>query len=93
MAPSSPVARTSEGCAHLSSLAQVVLELSQVLAVVPCPSRMNPSDKYIQVLTTAGHELWFMGFVSYEKAVKNMTEALQQRPPATAGSGISPTTI
>ncbi|CAA6668825.1 unnamed protein product [Spirodela intermedia] len=62
----------------------VVLELSQVLAVVPSPNRMNPSDKYIQVLTTAGHELWFMGFVSYDKAVKNLTEALQKCPPATA---------
>ncbi|CAA7405733.1 unnamed protein product [Spirodela intermedia] len=63
---------------------KVVLELSQVLAVVPSPNRMNPSDKYIQVLTTAGHELWFMGFVSYDKAVKNLTEALQKCPPATA---------
>jgi hypothetical protein len=25
------------------------------------------------------HEFWFMGFVSYDKALKNLNEALQHR--------------
>ncbi|BAS86271.1 Os03g0736700 [Oryza sativa Japonica Group] len=30
-------------------------------------------------MTTDNHEFWFMGFVSYDKALKNLYEALQRR--------------
>lgn len=36
---------------------------------------MNPSEKYIQIVTTDGHDFWFMGFISYDKALKQLTEA------------------
>uniref|UniRef100_A0A1D1YXF6 GLABRA2 expression modulator n=1 Tax=Anthurium amnicola TaxID=1678845 RepID=A0A1D1YXF6_9ARAE len=58
---------------------KVVVQLNQVMAVTPSANRMNPSERYIQVLTADGHEFWFMGFVSYDKAVKNLTEALQHQ--------------
>ncbi|KAI6681234.1 hypothetical protein NL676_035115 [Syzygium grande] len=35
------------------------------------------SEMYIQVVTRDGHEFRFMGFVSYDKALKNINEALQ----------------
>ncbi|CAN6696123.1 unnamed protein product [Malus baccata var. baccata] len=34
-------------------------------------NRWNPSEKYIQIVTRDGHEFWFMGFISYDKALRN----------------------
>ncbi|XP_043716616.1 GEM-like protein 1 [Telopea speciosissima] len=56
---------------------KVAVLLDQLVAVNPSFNRMNPSEKYIEVVTADGHEFWFMGFVSYDKALKNLTEALQ----------------
>ncbi|XP_010249597.1 PREDICTED: GEM-like protein 1 [Nelumbo nucifera] len=56
---------------------KVVVQLDQLAAVNPSSNRLNPSEKYIEILTLDGHEFWFMGFVSYDRALKNLTEVLQ----------------
>lgn len=56
---------------------KVVIQLDKLRAVNPSANAKNPTDKYIQVVTADGHEFWFMGFVSYDKALKTMTEALR----------------
>ncbi|CAL9068791.1 unnamed protein product, partial [Musa banksii] len=56
---------------------KVVVPLDQLRAVNPSADPRNPSDKYIQIVTMGNHEFWFMGFISYEKALKNLREALQ----------------
>ncbi|XP_048137929.1 GEM-like protein 2 isoform X1 [Rhodamnia argentea] len=56
---------------------KVVLLLDQLSAVSPSSNRLNPSEKYIQVVTRDGYEFWFMGFISYDKALRNINEALQ----------------
>jgi hypothetical protein len=56
----------------------VVLPLSQVRSVNPSSSTRNRSERHIQV-TLDNHEFWFTGFVSYDKAMKNLNEALQHR--------------
>jgi hypothetical protein len=38
--------------------------------------RENQSEKYIQIVTVDGHDFWFMGFVNYDKAVKNLSEGV-----------------
>ncbi|KAK3146160.1 hypothetical protein QOZ80_3BG0262450 [Eleusine coracana subsp. coracana] len=58
---------------------KVVLPLSQVRSVNPSSSTRNRSERYIQVATIDNHEFWFMGFVNYDKALKNLYEALQHR--------------
>lgn len=58
----------------------MVLPLNQVRAVSPSASMWRPSERYIQVATTDSHEFWFMGFVSYDKALKHLSDALQRRP-------------
>jgi hypothetical protein len=58
---------------------KVVLPLSQVRSVNPSASRRNRSERYLQVATMDNHEFWFMGFVNYDKALKNLYEALQHR--------------
>ncbi|XP_057974694.1 GEM-like protein 1 [Malania oleifera] len=56
---------------------KVLVQLDQLRAVNPLTNRLNPSEKYIQIVTKDGHELWFMGFISYKKAVENLSRALQ----------------
>ncbi|KAJ1378898.1 PH-like domain superfamily [Sesbania bispinosa] len=57
---------------------KVVVQLDQVSRVSPSTNRMNPKEKYIQVVTVDGYEFVFMGFMSYDKALKTLNEALQQ---------------
>lgn len=36
----------------------------------------KPEQKYIQVVTTDDYEFWFMGFLRYEKAYRNLQKAI-----------------
>lgn len=56
---------------------QVVIPLHQLKAVNPSTSKVNPAEKYIQIISVDNHEFWFMGFVNYDSAVKNLQGALQ----------------
>ncbi|KAL5558547.1 hypothetical protein UlMin_034758 [Ulmus minor] len=56
---------------------KVVLPFHQLKAVNPSTSKVNPNEKYIQVISVDNHEFWFMGFVNYDSAVKNLKGALQ----------------
>lgn len=58
---------------------KVLLPLNQLRTVSPSASMWNRADRYIQISTVDNHEFWFMGFVSYDKALKNLSEALQHR--------------
>ncbi|CAN6297866.1 unnamed protein product [Urochloa humidicola] len=58
---------------------KVVLPLSQVKTANPSTSTRNRAERYIQITTMDNHEFWFMGFVNYDKALKNLYEALQHR--------------
>ncbi|KAJ1441661.1 GRAM domain [Sesbania bispinosa] len=60
------------------NLMLVVVQLDQVSRVSPSTNRMNPKEKYIQVVTVDGYEFVFMGFMSYDKALKTLNEAMQQ---------------
>jgi len=55
---------------------KVVVPLEKVKEVIPSFNENKPLEKYIQVVTQDGHDFWFMGFVNYDKGVKNMQEAL-----------------
>ncbi|KAJ0233743.1 GEM-like protein 1 [Hirschfeldia incana] len=60
---------------------KVVLPVNQLKAVNPSTSRVNTSEKYIQVISVDNHEFWFMGFVTYDSAVKSLQEAVQPHAP------------
>ncbi|GAV79240.1 GRAM domain-containing protein [Cephalotus follicularis] len=69
---------------HYTSLGQpqwmpykVLVHLDQLRTVNSSTNILNPSDKYIYIVTRDGYEFWFMGFISYDKALKNLSEALQ----------------
>lgn len=57
---------------------KVVILIDKMQAVNPSSNVNNPVEKYVQVLTVDNHEFWFMGFVNYDKAVKNLQEVRQQ---------------
>ncbi|KAL6573248.1 Cleavage polyadenylation factor subunit fip1 [Orobanche hederae] len=56
---------------------KVVIPLHQLKAVNPTTSKTNPAEKYIQIISVDNHEFWFMGFLNYDSAVKNLHGALQ----------------
>ncbi|WOL02769.1 hypothetical protein Cni_G11488 [Canna indica] len=58
-------------------LSTVVIPLNQLRSVNPSASKAKPGEKYIQVVSIDSHEFWFMGFVNYDSAVKNLQEAVQ----------------
>ncbi|XP_077249885.1 GEM-like protein 1 [Tasmannia lanceolata] len=62
---------------------KVVIPLHQLQAVNPSTSKVNPAEKYIQVVSIDNHEFWFMGFVNYDSAVKHLEESLEahRQPP------------
>ncbi|KAM5562976.1 GEM-like protein 2 [Rosa sericea] len=73
--------------AHPNTYFKVVVQLDQLRAVNPSANRWNPSEKYIQMVTRDGHEFWFMGFISYDKALSNLTQALN---PSSGGTHLNP---
>ncbi|KAE8056980.1 hypothetical protein FH972_013706 [Carpinus fangiana] len=56
---------------------KVIIPLHQLRAVNPSTSKVKPGEKYIQVISVDNHEFWFLGFVHYDSAVKNLLGALQ----------------
>lgn len=56
---------------------KMVVPLAKVKEVIPSFNESKPAEKYIQVATQDGHDFWFMGFVNYDKGVRNMQLALQ----------------
>ncbi|KAK8485680.1 hypothetical protein V6N13_109976 [Hibiscus sabdariffa] len=55
---------------------KVVIPLHQLGAVNPSTSKANAAEKYIQISSVDNHEFWFMGFVHYDSAVKNLQRAI-----------------
>lgn len=56
-----------------------MVDLDKLRSVYPSANGMNPSDKYIHIMTTDGYEFWFLGFISYDKALKTLTQVLPSR--------------
>ncbi|TVU37855.1 hypothetical protein EJB05_11196 [Eragrostis curvula] len=73
----SPVTYVTEDNKTASSFYKVVLPLAHLRSVTPTASQQNPSERYIQVVSVDNHEFWFMGFVNYDSAVKNLQEAVR----------------
>jgi hypothetical protein len=72
-----PLAYKAESGQQAWSYYKMVLPLDKVKEVVSSFNENKPLEKYIQVVTTDEHDFWFMGFVNYDKGVKNMQLALQ----------------
>lgn len=58
---------------------KVIIPLDRVKDVSPSVNQTKPAEKYIQVTTQDNFEFWFMGFVNYDKGVKNLQVAVANR--------------
>uniref|UniRef100_A0A0E0FC55 GRAM domain-containing protein n=1 Tax=Oryza meridionalis TaxID=40149 RepID=A0A0E0FC55_9ORYZ len=60
---------------------KVMIPMAKVAAVEPVTMKETPPEKYVHVVTVDSHDFWFMGFVSYDKAVHHLVQAVssQQR--------------
>lgn len=61
---------------------KVIIPLHDLKAVNSSTSKLNQAEKYIQIISVDNHEFWFMGFLNYDSAVKNLKDALQSPPSA-----------
>ncbi|KAK8947557.1 GEM-like protein 4 [Platanthera guangdongensis] len=58
---------------------KVLIPLRKVKGVFTSENMEKPSQKYIYISTVDGFELWFLGFVNYNKALKYLQKAVSQR--------------
>lgn len=65
---------------------KVMIPVAKVAAAEPVTMKESPPEKYVHVVTVDSHDFWFMGFVSYDKAVHHLVQAVssQQRGGAAA---------
>ncbi|KAJ4838541.1 hypothetical protein Tsubulata_004573 [Turnera subulata] len=69
-----PLCYTAPSGQEAWSYYKVMIPLGKISTVNPVIMKENPPEKYIQIVTMDGHEFWFMGFVSFEKAVQYLLE-------------------
>ncbi|KAI8533363.1 hypothetical protein RHMOL_Rhmol10G0003200 [Rhododendron molle] len=71
-----PLSFTAPSGQETWSYYKVMVPLDKISAINPVVMRDNQSEKYLQIVTTDGHDFWFMGFVNYEKATRHLSESL-----------------
>ena len=54
-----------------------MIPLENIGAINPVIMRENQSEKYIQLVTSDGHDFWFMGFVNFEKAKHHLLNSVR----------------
>ncbi|XP_006647575.1 putative GEM-like protein 8 [Oryza brachyantha] len=57
---------------------KVAIPLRKVKAARPSENKHRPEQKYIEVVTNDGFEFWFMGFVSYNRSLHHLEQAVAQ---------------
>ncbi|KAF5942779.1 hypothetical protein HYC85_020421 [Camellia sinensis] len=55
---------------------KAMIPLANIATVNPVIMREKSSEKYIQIVTVAGPDFWFMGFVNFEKASHHLLDSL-----------------
>lgn len=55
---------------------KISVPIGNVEGVNPVVTKENPPEKYMQLITNDRHEFWFMGFVSFEKAIHHLLDAV-----------------
>ncbi|KAE9600179.1 putative GRAM domain, PH domain-containing protein [Lupinus albus] len=55
---------------------RVLVPIGKIKEVSESQNVNKLQEKYIEIVTKDGFEFWFMGFVRYEKAIKNLHKAI-----------------
>ena len=59
-------------------LLQVLIPITKIKRVNQSENVKRPSEKYMEIVTVDNFDFWFMGFFNYQKAFKNLQEAISQ---------------
>jgi hypothetical protein len=85
-----PLSYTPENGQQSYSYYKVIIPIDRVAAVNPSVNQNKANEKYIQVTTKDDFEFWFMGFVNYDKGVKNLQAVLSPESQQAGGSARQP---
>ena len=55
---------------------KITIPLRMVKAVRPSENKHRPEQKYVQLVTNDGFEFWFLGFVSYNRSLHYLEQAV-----------------
>jgi hypothetical protein len=55
---------------------KVTIPLRKMKAVRPSENKHRPEQKYIRLVTNDGFEFWFMGFISYNRSLQHLEQAV-----------------
>ncbi|KAJ1280106.1 hypothetical protein BS78_04G206200 [Paspalum vaginatum] len=55
---------------------KVTIPLRKVKAVRPSENKHRPEQKYVHLLTNDDFEFWFLGFVSYNRSLQHLEQAV-----------------
>uniref|UniRef100_A0A0A9GRV1 GRAM domain-containing protein n=1 Tax=Arundo donax TaxID=35708 RepID=A0A0A9GRV1_ARUDO len=55
---------------------KVTIPLRKVKAVRPSENKHRPEQRYIELVTNDGFEFWFMGFVTYNRSLQHLEQAV-----------------
>ncbi|KAM0859255.1 hypothetical protein ACQ4PT_047325 [Festuca glaucescens] len=70
---------------------KVVVPLARIATVEPVTAKENPPERYVHVVTVDSHDFWFMGFVSYDKAVHHLGSVVSSQHGAAPAPAAAPT--
>ncbi|KAK3418811.1 hypothetical protein EUGRSUZ_H03379 [Eucalyptus grandis] len=73
-----PLTFTAPSGQEAWSYYKVMIPLANIGTVNPVVMKENPPEKYIQIVTTDGHDFWFMGFVNFDKASHHLLNSLSE---------------
>ncbi|KAL3728515.1 hypothetical protein ACJRO7_033150 [Eucalyptus globulus] len=73
-----PLTFTAPSGQEAWSYYKVMIPLANIGTVNPVVMKENPPEKYIQIVTTDGHDFWFMGFVNFNKASHHLLNSLSE---------------
>ncbi|KAI4319258.1 hypothetical protein MLD38_032881 [Melastoma candidum] len=56
---------------------KVLIPIGKIKSANQSENMKNPAQKFIEIHTEDNYEFWFMGFLRYEKAYKNLEKAIE----------------
>ncbi|PNT45985.1 hypothetical protein POPTR_003G165600v4 [Populus trichocarpa] len=71
-----PLCHTAPSGEEAWSYYKVMIPLDKINTVSSETMLETPSRNFIQIVSTDGHDFWFMGFVNFEKALQNLSESV-----------------
>lgn len=73
-----PLSFTAPSGQETWSYYKILIPLANIGSINPVMMRENQTERYIQLVSTDGHDFWFMGFVNYDKATNHLFDSISK---------------